>query len=73
MIVLDTHALIWWVDGDDRLSPAALRAIEDELTDRQQLLISAISAWETAMLIDHRRLVLNIAKILAYHHVQTGW
>ncbi|HPQ26608.1 MAG TPA: type II toxin-antitoxin system VapC family toxin [Gammaproteobacteria bacterium] len=60
MIVLDTHVLIWWVDGDERLSPVARRAIEDELTGRQQLLISAISAWEIAMLIEKGRLVLTM-------------
>ena len=60
MIVLDTHALIWWVDGDDRLSLGAREAIEDELRGRQQLLISAISAWEIAMLIEKGRLVLTM-------------
>ena len=28
MIVLDTHAFLWWRDEDPRLSPAALAAIE---------------------------------------------
>ena len=28
MIVLDTHALVWWAVGDRRLSARALRAIK---------------------------------------------
>lgn len=27
-LLLDAHALIWWLDDDQRLSPAARRAIE---------------------------------------------
>ena len=30
-LLLDTHALLWWLDGDERLSPAARAAIADEL------------------------------------------
>ena len=60
MIVLDTHVLIWWVNGDDQLSPAARQVIEDELAGDQQLLVSAISAWEIAILIDKGRLALTM-------------
>lgn len=28
MIVLDTHALVWWVAGDSRLSRPACEAID---------------------------------------------
>jgi len=54
MIVLDTHVLIWWVNGDERLSPRARTAIEHEL------LVSAISAWEVAVLIAKGRLALTM-------------
>ena len=42
-LLLDTHALIWWLAGSDRLPVAAQRAIADEENDK---LISAASAWE---------------------------
>ena len=29
-ILLDTHALLWWLAGSDRLSAVARRAIADE-------------------------------------------
>lgn len=61
MIVLDTHALIWWVNGDKQLSSVAQKAIAKELAaDDAQILVSAISAWEIAMLIAKDRLVLTM-------------
>ena len=42
-LLLDTHALLWWLDGDRRLSPKARRAIADE---SNTILVSAASAWE---------------------------
>ncbi|MES9862900.1 MAG: type II toxin-antitoxin system VapC family toxin [Candidatus Thiodiazotropha sp. LLP2] len=60
MIVLDTHALIWWVSGDDKLSPQARKLIEKEQTGDGQILVSAISAWEIAMLVTKGRLALTM-------------
>ncbi len=42
-LLLDTHALIWWLAGSNRLPVAAQRAIADDENDK---LISAASAWE---------------------------
>lgn len=58
MIVLDTHVLIWWVNGDDRLSKPARKAIKDTLTANGQILVSAITAWEIAMLVERDRIAL---------------
>ena len=44
-ILLDTHALLWWLAGSDRLSAVARRAIADE---SHEVLVSAASAWEIA-------------------------
>jgi PIN domain nuclease of toxin-antitoxin system len=46
MVVLDTHAWIWWADDPVRLSPAARAAIDDA----EAVGIAAISCWEVAML-----------------------
>ena len=59
MIVLDTHALIWWVSGDESLSKNAKAAIEREL-EGGQIIVSAISAWEIAMLVEREKLVLSM-------------
>ena len=44
-ILLDTHALLWWLAGSDRLSAAAHRVIADRAND---VFFSAASAWEIA-------------------------
>lgn len=59
MIVLDTHALVWWVAGSDELSDVARVAINREL-EGGQIIVSAISAWEVAMLVERERLVLTM-------------
>ncbi len=59
MIVLDTHALVWWVAGDSTLSKKAKAAIERELSGGE-IIVSAISAWEIAMLVEREKLVLSM-------------
>ena len=44
-LLLDTHALLWFVGGDDRLSTIVRRRIEDP---NARVLVSAASAWEIA-------------------------
>ena len=44
-LLLDTHALLWWLGGDEALPPAARTAIADGDND---VLVSAASAWEIA-------------------------
>jgi PIN domain nuclease of toxin-antitoxin system len=45
-LLLDTHVLLWWLAGDDRLTPAMRTAIEDP---RTSVAVSAASAWEMAI------------------------
>ena len=59
VIVLDTHALVWWVSGDETLSEKAKAAIEREL-DGGQIIVSVISAWEIAMLVEREKLLLSM-------------
>ena len=42
-LLLDTHALIWWLAGDPQLSAPARAAIADHEND---VFVSAASAWE---------------------------
>ena len=43
--LLDTHALLWWLDGDKRLSEPARDFIREEANT---VFVSASSAWEIA-------------------------
>jgi len=60
MIVIDTHVLLWWVSGDKSLSAKAGRTIKKCLADDGEVIISSITVWEIAMLIEKRRLVLSM-------------
>ncbi|MBS8270879.1 type II toxin-antitoxin system VapC family toxin [Halomonas litopenaei] len=61
MIVLDTHALLWWVNGDAQLSQTALDAITQELSSENgEVLVSSITAWEIALLVEKGRLTLSM-------------
>lgn len=55
MIVLDTHAWIWWLAQPRKLSQAARRAIDEAET----IGISTLSAWELAMLVRRGRISLD--------------
>lgn len=57
--VLDTHAWIWWVHGDQRLGRSTLTAL-DALPADQRPAISAISLWEVATLVERGRLDLGV-------------
>ena len=44
--VLDTHALLWWIYGNTRLSQKAKSFMAHE---DNNILVSAVSAWEIAI------------------------
>jgi len=44
-LLIDTHALLWWLSDDPSLSAAARRAMAET---SNVLLVSAASAWEIA-------------------------
>lgn len=43
--LLDTHAFLWWLAGDERLSGAARKAMSEAL---DTIFVSAASVWEIA-------------------------
>jgi PIN domain nuclease of toxin-antitoxin system len=42
-LLLDTHALLWWLSDDEGLPSTAKKVISDK---RNQILVSSASAWE---------------------------
>lgn len=56
--VLDTHAWVWWVTDDSRLSRAARRAIERDAA-RHAVSVSRISIWEVAKKIEKGQMELD--------------
>ena len=55
-LLLDTHAVIWWVDHDQLLSESAHEAIADP---QNELLISAASIWEISIKVGIGKLKLS--------------
>lgn len=55
MIVLDTHAWVWWAGETGDLSAAAAEAI----SEADRIGVCSISCWEVAMLVQRDRLALD--------------
>ncbi len=54
-VLLDTHALIWWVEGDARIRPAVRELLVEP---DEGVYVSAASAWEIATKVRLRKLRL---------------
>jgi PIN domain nuclease of toxin-antitoxin system len=65
-LLLDTHAALWWINDDTRLSAAARRAIARQDSVR---LLSVASAWELTIKssIGKLRLPLPAGRFLEEH------
>ena len=59
VIVLDTHAWVWWVSKPEQLSDKTRNAVR-QATEMNTLFISSISVWEVAMLTEKGRLELTL-------------
>ena len=59
-ILLDTHALVWWVDHPERLSASQRRAVRSAASSAL-LWVSEISFWEVASLVERGRLRLALS------------
>ena len=60
VIVLDTHALLWWVSNPEQIPSRARRLLERSITDDAGVSASSITAWEIAMLVERGRLELTM-------------
>lgn len=56
-LLIDSQSLIWYVDDDHLLSPAAHAAITDPNND---LLLSAATIWEIAIKVGLKKLSLSM-------------
>ena len=56
--LLDTHAWLWWVTSDARLSKKAKAQIE-KARQEEDLYLSMISIWELAKKVEKKQLILD--------------
>lgn len=61
-LLLDTHALLWWLNDDEKLGSHARRLICDAEND---VLVSAVSLWEITVKLRIGKLDADIDEILA--------
>ncbi len=54
-LLLDTHALLWFIGNNPQLSKASRQSIEDPANDK---FVSAVSLWEIAIKISLEKLKL---------------
>ena len=59
MIILDTHAWVWFLSNPELLSKKAKRYV-DVAVEEKAIMISSISAWEVALLVAKKRLILTL-------------
>ena len=55
-LLLDTHAFLWFIDDDPRLSPFAAERIGDPA---ERVLVSVVSLWEIVIKIGTGKLALD--------------
>jgi PIN domain nuclease of toxin-antitoxin system len=58
-LLLDTHAWVWWVSESRELPKAMRRQVQAAFAE-DRLWVSAISAWEVALLVQRGRLALRL-------------
>ena len=58
MILLDTHTLLWWLDGAQELSHPVNREIAKH-ENTNSIHVSAISIWEVCLLVQKKKIDLQ--------------
>ncbi len=59
-VLLDTHIALWLDSGSDQLRRSTLTLIDDCWRDGGIIYLSAVSAWEIALLVDVERISLDL-------------
>jgi PIN domain nuclease of toxin-antitoxin system len=60
-LLLDTHALLWWLSNDNRLGPPVRNLIGDPAND---VLVSVVSLWEIVVKVRVGKLRADIEDIV---------
>lgn len=58
-IIIDTHIFVWFMEGTNNLSSKEIKLI-NKIINSSQIIISAISFWEIAMLEKLKKISISI-------------
>jgi len=61
--IVDTHAIVWFLEGDTRLSKAAYNALSDI---NAQLVVPTMVLVEITFLYAKHRITISLAEVLTY-------
>jgi PIN domain nuclease of toxin-antitoxin system len=59
-LLLDTHIALWLDSGDGRLRPSTRALIDGSWCNGGTIFLSAVTAWEIALLVDTGRIDLDL-------------
>ena len=59
-LLLDTHIALWLDSGSERLEASTRALIDDCRRDSGTIFLSAVTAWEIALLVDTERITLDV-------------
>lgn len=59
-LAFDTHTLVWWLAGHERLSQAHVSAVRRAEARGEPVGVPAICFWEIAKLVERGRLELDV-------------
>jgi len=70
MYLLDTHAIIWFLEGNSSLSQAAKSLL---VNDSEKIIVSSVSFWEMAIKISINKLDLEKPLSTVIKNVENLW
>jgi len=70
MYLIDTHAIIWFLEGNPKLSKTAKHIIENE---PENITVSCISLWEIAIKISIGKLIFEYTLDKIIQSIETLW
>jgi PIN domain nuclease of toxin-antitoxin system len=59
-LLLDTHLLLWWLNGDERLPPALINRVQ---AADAEVFVSQASLWEMAIKVSIGRLRVDLEEL----------
>jgi len=65
LYVTDTHALLWYLGGSPQLSIAARSAFDEAASGSGEVRVPAIVLAELVMLVEKRRIMIDVNEIVA--------
>lgn len=64
MVVVDTHALLWYLTGDKKLSKSAKKLLEEAEKGRVQLIVPVVVLLETLVITEKKKTKLDWNKFI---------